>query len=102
MKTQISSKYPWDPSREPLGVLEPQVENHCFIGRGLESVQAFCTLITWRVTTNLKPLNMVRLTSNQVWNVAYRFKRSRSYQQTCFSKTQRNDASLTLNLQQVL
>jgi len=30
MKTEMPSKYPWKSSREPLGVHEPQVENHCF------------------------------------------------------------------------
>jgi len=29
MKTQLPSKYPWKSLREPLGVREPQVENHC-------------------------------------------------------------------------
>jgi len=28
MKTQLPSKYPWKPYREPVGVGEPQVENH--------------------------------------------------------------------------
>jgi len=28
MKTELPSKYPWKSSREPLGVREPQVENH--------------------------------------------------------------------------
>jgi len=28
MKTQLQSKYPWKSSPEPLGVREPQVENH--------------------------------------------------------------------------
>ena len=27
MKTQLPSKCPWNPSRGPLGVCEPQVEN---------------------------------------------------------------------------
>ena len=30
MKTQLPSKYPWKYSREPLGVREPQVENHWY------------------------------------------------------------------------
>jgi len=28
MTTQLPSKHPWKSSREPLGVGEPQVENH--------------------------------------------------------------------------
>jgi len=28
MKTQLPSKYPWNSSREPLRVHEPQVETH--------------------------------------------------------------------------
>ena len=30
MKTQLPSKYPWNSSREPLRVPEPQVENNWF------------------------------------------------------------------------
>jgi len=71
MKTQLPSKYPWKSSREPLGLREPHVENHCSKVR----IAAIGYLVNERFAA---PENNLRSTCNVKCDGAYPLSQERA------------------------